>query len=158
MDRLPWPLYFMRIVHLVRERSTCLRRQVGALAVKDQRILATGYNGAPSGLAHCSEVGCLRSQLGIPSGQRHEICRGLHAEQNVLIQAATHGLSIAGCDLYTTTYPCVLCCKMLINCQVRHIYYAESYPDELSAAMLKEAGIPTEHIPFPPDNKESSWD
>ena len=155
MPRLPWPQYFMHIVDLVRERSTCLRRHVGALAVRDNRILATGYNGVPTGLAHCLDTGCLRAELGIPSGQRHEICRGLHAEQNVLIQAATHGISIQGAEIYSTTYPCVLCCKMLINCGIRHIYYAENYPDELSQAMLKEAGIPVTHIPFP-DDKESS--
>ncbi|MBR3664730.1 MAG: cytidine/deoxycytidylate deaminase family protein [Desulfovibrio sp.] len=149
MSRLPWPDYFMHIVDLVRERSTCLRRHVGALAVRDNRILATGYNGVPQGLTHCLDTGCLRQQLGIPSGQRHEICRGLHAEQNVIIQAATNGISIQGADIYTTTYPCVLCCKMLINCKVRTIYYAEAYPDELSQSMFKEAGIPVIPIAIP---------
>ncbi|MCR4667537.1 MAG: cytidine/deoxycytidylate deaminase family protein [Desulfovibrio sp.] len=144
--RIPWPDYFMQIVDLVRRRSTCIRRQVGALAVRENRILATGYNGVPRGIAHCLEVGCLREQLGIPSGQRHEICRGIHAEQNVIIQAATHGISIAGSDIYTTTYPCVQCCKMLINCGVSAIYYAEAYPDELSQAMLAEAGIPVHQL------------
>ena len=149
MARLPWPDYFMHIVDLVRERSTCLRRHVGALAVRDNRILATGYNGVPQGLTHCLDIGCLRQKLGIPSGQRHEICRGLHAEQNVIIQAASYGISIQGADIYTTTYPCVLCCKMLINCRVRHIYYAEAYPDELSQSMLNEAGIPVTQIAIP---------
>ena len=105
-QRVSWPQYFMRIAHLVAERSTCLRRRVGAVAVKDKRILATGYNGAPAGIPHCLEIGCLRQQLGIPSGQRHEICRGLHAEQNVIIQAAVHGISLAGSELYCTTRPC----------------------------------------------------
>ena len=115
MQRMPWPDYFMNITYLVRERSTCLRRKVGAIAVKDRHILATGYNGAPSGVRHCLETGCLREQMGIPSGQRHEICRGLHAEQNVIIQAAVHGVSIAGAELYCTTFPCAMCSKMLIN-------------------------------------------
>ena len=123
MQRMPWPDYFMSITYLVRERSTCLRRKVGAIAVKDRHILATGYNGAPSGVRHCLETGCLREQMGIPSGQRHEICRGLHAEQNVIIQAAVHGVSIAGAELYCTTFPCAMCSKMLINCGIKHIWY-----------------------------------
>lgn len=132
----------MSIAFLVSERSTCLRRKVGAVAVKEKRILATGYNGAPSGLAHCLETGCLRMKLGIPSGERHEICRGIHAEQNVIIQAATYGIDISGADVYCTNYPCALCAKMLINCGVKHIFYADPYPDALAAAMLSEAGIP----------------
>ena len=147
--RLSWPDYFMRIAHLVAERSTCLRRKVGAVAVRDKRILATGYNGAPSGLAHCLDVGCLREKLGIPSGQRHEICRGLHAEQNVIIQAAIHGVQIKGAIIYCTTQPCLICTKMLINCGVEAVYYAESYPDELAESMLKEAGIPHAFLPAP---------
>jgi len=144
--RLPWPEYFMRIAFLVAERSTCLRRMVGAVAVKERRILATGYNGAPSNLAHCREVGCLREKLNVPSGQRHEICRGLHAEQNVIIQAALHGISIQGSDIYCTTQPCLICTKMLINCNVRAIYCAQTYPDELAEAMLKEAGVTLEFV------------
>jgi dCMP deaminase len=140
-NRLPWPEYFMRIAVLVSERSTCLRRRVGAVAVKDKRILATGYNGVPRNLAHCLDVGCLREKLGIPSGQRHELCRGLHAEQNVIIQAAMHGMNISGCTLYCTTQPCLICTKMLINVGVSRIVYAESYPDELSQGMLDEAGV-----------------
>ena len=141
-NRLPWPDYFMNIASLVAERSTCLRRKVGALAVKDKRILATGYNGAPAGLTHCLDIGCMREKLGIPSGQRHELCRALHAEQNVIIQAATHGVSIEGADIYCTTQPCILCAKMLINCRIRAIYFAEGYPDEMSRDMLEEARIP----------------
>lgn len=140
-QRVSWPQYFMRIAHLVAERSTCLRRRVGAVAVKDKRILATGYNGAPAGIPHCLETGCLRQQWGIPSGQRHEICRGLHAEQNVIIQAAVHGISLAGSELYCTTRPCLICTKMLINCGIRTIWHAESYPDEMADAMIKEAGV-----------------
>lgn len=148
-QRLPWPEYFMRIAFLVAERSTCLRRKVGAIAVKEKRILATGYNGAPAGTAHCLDIGCLREKLGIPSGQRHELCRGLHAEQNVIIQAATHGISIAGADLYCTTQPCIICTKMLINCGVQHIHYAEGYPDDLSRDMLVEAGVHFDILPRP---------
>lgn len=136
----------MNIAFMVSERSTCLRRKVGAVAVKDKRILATGYNGPPSGIRHCAEVGCLRSELNIPSGQRHEICRGLHAEQNVIIQSSLYGVPLEGSVLYCTNHPCVLCAKMLINCGVRHVYYAQSYPDELASAMLAEAGIILEEL------------
>ncbi len=148
MARLPWPEYFMNITYLVAERSTCTRRKVGAVAVKDRRILATGYNGAPKGVPHCLDVGCLRQELGIPSGQRHEICRGIHAEQNVIIQAAVYGINISGAELYCTTYPCTLCTKMLINCGIKNIFYAESYPDELAQTMLSEAGIAIERMNF----------
>ncbi len=117
----------MDIVHLVAGRSTCLRRQVGAAFVKDKNILATGYNGAPSGVPHCAEVGCLREQLGIPSGERHEICRGLHAEQNGIIQAARHGINLSGSTVYTTDSPCVICAKMLINVRVERIVCGQGY-------------------------------
>lgn len=150
LSRLPWPQYFMEITYLVAERSTCTRRKVGAIAVKDKRILATGYNGAPSGVAHCLDVGCLRAQLGVPSGQRHEICRGLHAEQNVIVQAAIHGISLAGSEIYCTTQPCLICTKMLINCGVTVIRYAESYPDQLAEDMLRESGVRYEVLPFTP--------
>ncbi|WP_457572554.1 deoxycytidylate deaminase [Desulfovulcanus sp.] len=146
MERISWNEYYMRIAHLVAERSTCLRRKVGAIAVKEKRILATGYNGAPAGLAHCLDIGCLREQLKIPSGQRHELCRGLHAEQNVIIQAAVHGVSIAGATIYCTTQPCLICTKMLINCGITTIYFAEGYPDDLAQEMLKEAGIKFERL------------
>lgn len=148
MSRMAWPDYFMSITHLVAERSTCLRRRVGAIAVKDKRILATGYNGAPSKVPHCLEVGCLREQLGIPSGQRHEICRGLHAEQNVIIQAATHGISLAGSELYCTHQPCLICSKMIINCGIDTIWYAAEYPDELAERMLAEAGVTLARLPY----------
>ncbi|WP_425325952.1 deoxycytidylate deaminase [Oceanidesulfovibrio marinus] len=150
VGRLPWPQYFLRICFLVSERSTCLRRKVGAVAVRDKRILATGYNGAPSNVAHCLDIGCLRAQLGVPSGQRHEICRGLHAEQNVIIQAAVHGVSIKDADIYCTTQPCLICSKMLANCGVKNIYYAESYPDEMAEDMLREAGINFKRLPLEP--------
>ncbi len=131
----------MAITQLVATRSTCRRRRVGAVAVADKRILATGYNGAPSGLKHCLEIGCLREQTNVPSGQRHELCRGIHAEQNVIIQAAFHGISIAGADLYCTELPCVICAKMLINAGINRIVYLSGYPDDLSRSMLAEAGV-----------------
>ena len=148
-NRIAWDEYFAKIALLVAERSTCLRRKVGAVAVKDKRILATGYNGAPSGIKHCIEIGSLREKLKIPSGERHELCRGLHAEQNVIIQAALHGVSLKGCDIYCTHLPCLICTKMLINCAVKNIYFLEGYPDELSESMLKEAGINTIKLRMP---------
>ena len=140
-NRPSWHEYFMGITQLVAQRSTCLRRKVGAIAVRDKQILATGYNGAPRRVAHCSETGCLRQQLNIPSGQRHEVCRGIHAEQNVIIHAAAHGVSLEGADIYCTHHPCILCTRMLINCGIKHIYYLGAYPDELSREMLNEAGL-----------------
>jgi dCMP deaminase len=138
---MPWPEYFMNIAHVVSERSTCLRRKVGAIAVRDKRILATGYNGAPAGLQHCLDIGCLREKLGVPSGQRHELCRALHAEQNVIIQAAASGVSLEGATLYCTTQPCLICTKMLINVGIKIMYFSESYPDKMAQAMLDEAGV-----------------
>jgi len=149
-QRMPWPDYFMRIAYLVSERSTCTRRKVGCVAVRDKRILATGYNGAPTGVRHCLDIGCLREQLGVPSGERHEICRGLHAEQNVIIQAALHGVSMQGAEIFCTTQPCLICAKMLINCQVKAIFFAEGYPDELSQSMIQEAGVRCERLDFQP--------
>lgn len=140
-DRPSWDDYFMTIAAEVATRSTCLRRRVGAVLVKDKRILSTGYNGAPRNLQHCIVTGCLREKENIPSGQRHEICRALHAEQNALLQAATYGVAIEGATLYCTTQPCVLCAKMLINAGIEKIYIAESYPDELSLSLLNEAKI-----------------
>ncbi|MBE6466510.1 cytidine/deoxycytidylate deaminase family protein [Denitrobacterium detoxificans] len=141
IDRPSWDEYFMTLADEVATRSTCLRRSVGALIVKDRRILATGYNGVPSGLRHCSETGCLRQQLNVPSGQRHEICRGLHAEQNAIIQAARYGIDISGASIYITTQPCVVCAKMLINAGISEIVYKNPYPDDLSAELLAESGI-----------------
>lgn len=131
----------MTITKMVATRSTCLRRHVGAILVKDKRMLATGYNGAPSGLKHCSEVGCLRENLSIPSGTRHELCRGLHAEQNAIIQAANHGISIRGATLYCTNKPCIICSKMIINAGITQVYYEEGYDDALADQMLAEANI-----------------
>jgi dCMP deaminase len=137
----------MSITKMVAKRSTCLRREVGAILVKDKRILATGYNGAPSGLKHCEEVGCLRKDSSIPSGTRHELCRGLHAEQNAIIQAAYHGSRIQGATLYCTNKPCVICSKMIINAGIVKVYFEEGYDDPLADQMLDEAGIEILRLP-----------
>lgn len=140
-ERPSWQEYFLNITRLVAERSTCTRRKVGAILVRDKRVITTGYNGVPSGINHCADVGCLRDKLKVPSGERHELCRGLHAEQNAIIQAATHGVSILGCTLYCTNMPCSICSKMLINAGIVKIYYGEGYADLLGEEMLREAGI-----------------
>jgi dCMP deaminase len=146
MSRPSWQEYFMSIAQLVATRSTCLRRAVGAVLVKDKRILATGYNGAPTGIRHCIETGCLRERLGIKPGERHELCRGLHAEQNVIIQAAYYGVMTQGTTLYSTHKPCIICSKMIINAGVKKIVYLEGYPDALADEMLAEANIEVERL------------
>ncbi len=140
--RPDWDEYFLSIADLVSKRSTCLRRSVGALVVKDRRILATGYNGTPSGIKHCEETGCLREKLKVPSGQRHELCRGLHAEQNVLLQAALHGTSLKDATLYCTNQPCIICAKMLINAGINEIVIKDGYPDKFAMEFFNAAGIP----------------
>ena len=139
------------MAQLASTRSTCIRRHVGAVLVKEKKILATGYNGAPSGISHCADVGCLRDEEQIPSGQRHELCRGLHAEQNAILQAAYHGVSIQGSVLFCTNFPCVICSKMLINAGIRQIFYLEGYPDPLSETMLNEAGMELRRIEMEDD-------
>lgn len=131
----------MEVATLVAKRATCLRRQVGAVLVRDKKILATGYNGAPSGLDHCLDIGCLREKLHVPSGQRHELCRGLHAEQNVILQAALHGVSTKESVIYVTHQPCVICAKMLINAGIKEIVIAGEYPDELAQRFLRDAEL-----------------
>ena len=145
--RPSWDEYFLKMTHIVAERSTCLRRQVGAILVVDRQILATGYNGAPSGVPHCDETGCLREQMGVPSGERHELCRGLHAEQNAIVQAAKHGTRIKGATLYTTYHPCSLCAKMAINAGVERIVCRHDYPDDLGKALLALAAVRLEVLP-----------
>ncbi len=140
-ERPSWNEYFMDIAELVAKRATCLRRQVGAVIVRDKRIITTGYNGAPANIRHCLDIGCIREEKGIPSGERHELCRGLHAEQNAIIQAALYGVSVEGAVLYCTNLPCAICTKMLINSRIVDIYYKEGYPDSLSAALLSEADV-----------------
>lgn len=142
--RPEWDSYFMQIAVLVSSRSTCLRRKVGAVLVKEKRMLATGYNGTPEGISHCGAKGCIREKNNIPSGQRHELCRGLHAEQNAILQAALHGVNCKGATVYCNFQPCVLCAKMLINLQVNRIVYLGGYPDELSMELLNEAGVNVE--------------
>lgn len=139
--RPSWDEYFMSIAELAATRSTCLRRQVGAVIVKDKKILTTGYNGAPSGLKHCLDIGCLRDKLGIPSGERHELCRATHAEQNAIVQAALFGVSIKDSTMYCTTQPCILCSKLIINAGIKKIVIKDSYPDLMSRQMLKEAKV-----------------
>jgi len=131
----------MDMAKLAARRSSCLRRAVGAVLVKDRRLLATGYNGVPSGVTHCDVTGCLRDRLQVPSGERHELCRGLHAEQNAIIQAAFHGVSIRDAVLYCTNLPCIICAKMLINAGVRRVVYIEGYSDALTREMLSEVGM-----------------
>ncbi|RME19317.1 MAG: cytidine deaminase [Deltaproteobacteria bacterium] len=141
-DQRPgWDTYFMRFARLAESRSTCLRRKVGAVVVKDRNVLATGYNGAPRGVPHCTETGCLRQKMGVPSGQRHELCRGLHAEQNAIIQAAYHGVSIRGATMYCTFSPCSICMKMIINAGITRVVFCGHYPDDLAGRMASDAGL-----------------
>ena len=142
MDIRPsWDDYFIRIAEDVASRSTCIRRKVGAVIVKDKRILTTGYNGAPKGVPHCTEETCIRNKYNIPSGERHELCRGLHAEQNAIIQAACHGVSIDGAVIYVTNQPCIICTKMLINCGIRTFYFKNPYNDTLAKEMMEQADV-----------------
>ena len=147
--------YFLKIASVVAERSTCLRHHVGAVAVKDKHILATGYNGAPAGARDCLEIGCLREKLGLKPGERHELCRGIHAEQNAVVQAARFGVAIKDSTLYTTTYPCVICAKILINAGIKKIVYLSDYRDELSQEMLKESEI--EVVRFPEEELDECY-
>jgi|GEM_PF-50531 len=139
--RPSWDEYFMNLAEIIGTRSTCTRHKLGAVLVRNRRILATGYNGAPRGMKHCLDIGCLRDKLKIPSGTRHEICRAVHAEQNTVIQAAVHGVSTEGSDIYITHSPCSLCAKILINAGIKRIFYKMGYPDEFSKELLREAGV-----------------
>ena len=136
----------MSISRLVSGRSTCLRRKVGAILVLDRRILATGYNGAPAGLPHCEETGCVRERLKVPPGERHELCRGIHAEQNAIIQSANYGTGIDGATIYTTHHPCSVCAKMIINAGIVRVVTDDSYPDELAAELLRDAGVEVQEL------------
>ncbi|AMK13063.1 CMP/dCMP deaminase zinc-binding protein [methanogenic archaeon mixed culture ISO4-G1] len=141
MERPSNDEYFMEMAQLVSSRSTCMRRKVGAVIVKEKRVLSTGYNGSPKGTKHCEELGCIRVKLNVPSGTRHELCRGVHAEQNAVTQAAYFGVSVDGATIYTSTYPCSMCAKILINAGIKEIVYSEGYADDLSKELLTEAGI-----------------
>jgi dCMP deaminase len=140
-NRPSWHDYFMGITNLVASRSTCTRRKVGAVLVKEKRILCSGYNGAPARVPHCEETGCLREQLNVPSGEKHELCRGVHAEQNAIIQAAYHGISVNGSVLYCTNQPCSICAKMIINAGIKTVYFKEGYDDPLSLEMFDQAKV-----------------
>jgi len=146
----------MKIAELVGERSTCLRRKVGCVLVKRKRILATGYNGAPTGLPHCEEVGCIRVELKIPSGERHELCRGLHAEQNAIIQSAYYGVSIKDSILYVTCHPCSVCAKMIINSGIKEVIIKEGYPDKLATDFFKNANVKVRYIENGKNNKQNT--
>ena len=148
MNRPDNDAYFMEMAQLVSKRSTCGRRKVGAVIVKDKRVLTTGYNGSPKGTKHCEELGCLREQMNIPSGTRHELCRGVHAEQNAVIQAAYFGVSIKDGAIYTTTFPCSMCAKILINAGIREVVYAEEYIDELSKRLFDETNVTLRRHPL----------
>ncbi len=141
MPRPSWDEYFIELAYFVARRSTCTRRQVGAVIVKDKHVLATGYNGAPKGIAHCLDTGCLRDKLGIPSGTRHEICMASHAEQNAIIQAAYHGIAIKDSVIYCTTHPCSICAKMIINAGIKKVFFVEGYPDDLGKKLFDKSGI-----------------
>ena len=141
MNRPDWNEYFMEMAELASNRATCLRRQVGAVLVKDKKILATGYNGAPKGITHCNKVGCLREKMNVPSGERHEICRGVHAEQNLVAQAAYHGVETKGSTVYCTHQPCIICTKILINAGIKKVYYKNGYKDEFARELLKESNL-----------------
>lgn len=140
-DRPGWHQYFMEMAYLASRRSTCLRRQVGAIIVKENQIISSGYNGAPKHIRHCNITGCLREQMKVPTGERHELCRGVHAEQNAVVQAAINGSSILEASLYCTNQPCVICSKILINAEIKTIYISEHYEDKLAQEMLSEAEV-----------------
>ena len=142
--------YFLKVASVVAERSTCRRHHVGAVAVRDKHILATGYNGAPTGLRDCLELGCLRDEMNIPSGTRHEICRGIHAEQNVIVQASLHGVSLAGSTIYCTHTPCILCAKMLVNASIERYVSFGRYNDNQFIDLFQQAGVAFDLAPRPP--------
>ncbi|MBM4399378.1 MAG: cytidine/deoxycytidylate deaminase family protein [Candidatus Cloacimonetes bacterium] len=140
-DRPTWQKYFMEMAFLASLRSTCLRRKVGAVLVRDNQILSTGYNGSPKNISHCSETGCLREKLNVPAGEKHELCRGVHAEQNAIIQCAINGSSTRNAVLYCTNQPCSICAKLIINAEIKTVYIEDTYPDKLAENMFEEAGV-----------------
>lgn len=144
-DRPSWQQYFIQMAYLAAQRSTCLRRQVGAVLVRDNQVLSTGYNGSPKNITHCSETGCLRETQNVPAGEKHELCRGVHAEQNAIIQCAINGTSTRNAVLYCTNQPCSICAKMIINAEIKTVYIAESYPDKLAESLFTEAGVELIH-------------
>lgn len=152
--REPWDVYFMRIALLVRERSTCFHRKVGAVIVKENRILATGYNQPPSGFPHCDQIGCIRDELGIKTGENQEVCYGLHAEQNALMQAARFGIATEGATMYVTHKPCSVCARLIINAGIKRVVYLRDYPDPLSDFFFKTTGVKLEKLDVRSDDLE----
>ncbi|MBW6461649.1 MAG: cytidine/deoxycytidylate deaminase family protein [DPANN group archaeon] len=148
IERVPLEKYFMKIAHVVAERSTCFRNNVGAVIVKNKHIVSTGYNGAPRGLDHCLDIGCYRKENNVPSGQKHELCRAVHAEQNAIIQASLNGASTEDGVLFCTHSPCIICAKMIINAKIKKVYYANEYADQSAMDYFKEVGIEVEYLPF----------
>jgi dCMP deaminase len=140
-DRPTWQKYFMEMAYLASQRSTCLRRHVGAVLVRDNQILSTGYNGSPKNISHCSQTGCLREKLNVPAGEKHELCRGVHAEQNAIIQCSINGATTHNAVLYCTNQPCSICAKLIINAEIKTVYIADTYPDTLAEQMFREAGV-----------------
>jgi dCMP deaminase len=140
-ERPTWQKYFMEMAYLASQRSTCLRRHVGAVLVRDNQILSTGYNGSPKNISHCGTSGCLREKLNVPAGEKHELCRGVHAEQNAIIQCSINGASTRNGVLYCTNQPCSICAKLIINAEIKTVYIADTYPDKLAEDMFREAGI-----------------
>ncbi|MFX1562818.1 MAG: cytidine/deoxycytidylate deaminase family protein [Promethearchaeota archaeon] len=138
--------YFIRFAELAATRSTCIRRQVGAVLVREKHILTTGYNGAPSNMEHCTPETCLRLKANVKPGERHELCRGVHAEQNAIIQCALHGVSSRSATLYVTHSPCTICAKMIINAGIIRIVIKKKYPDERGIKMLKDSGIQVDFL------------
>lgn len=149
--RPSWDEYFLDLADLVASRSTCLRRHVGAVLVRKERIIATGYNGAPRGSGHCLDIGCLREQMGIPSGHRYELCRGVHAEQNAIINAAYYGISTQDTVLYCTNQPCIICARMLINAGVIRVVHRGNFDDDLALQFMQEAGLELVEMPVQGD-------
>lgn len=144
--RPSWQQYFMEMAFLASKRSTCLRRKVGAILVRDNQIISSGYNGSPKGISHCAQTGCLREQLNVPSGQNHELCRGVHAEQNAIIQASLNGSNTRNTHLYCTHQPCSICAKLIINAEINTVYVANPYPDELAQKLFHESNIEVIHF------------
>ncbi|MDR1617147.1 MAG: cytidine/deoxycytidylate deaminase family protein [Syntrophomonadaceae bacterium] len=156
MERPSWDEYFMQVAKLVATRSTCLRRRVGAVLVRQERIISTGYNGSPRGIVHCEKTGCLRNMMSIPSGERYELCRGVHAEQNAIINAAYYGINTAGTVLYCTEQPCIICARMIINAGIVRIIHNGDFQDDLSLKLLHEAGIPIEFMTLEKEDGEQN--
>jgi len=152
IERISLDEYFLKIASVVAERSTCRRHHMGAIAVRDKHILTTGYNGAPAGAKDCLELGCLRDEQGIPSGTRTEICRAIHAEQNVIIQAGLHGVSLEGATVYCTHTPCVLCAKMMANARIARSVSFGKYNDDRFIEIFKDAGIKVDILERPGAN------